>query len=263
MADADWRRYRQLRGHELPASAGLLGGEYTLRQVLKRDFYAAVGVYDRAAGPATLPGRVLLKIYHTDPCARVPLGWLGRWLCRRETAYYERLAAVPGVPRLLGRHGEAGLVREFVPGCNLREYRRTRQPDGRFFPELADILAQVHARGVSHNDLSKPENVLVTSDGRPVLIDFQIALAGLTWPAPWRWLARPLMRYLQRIDRYHLRKLHRRARPADFTAGELARARSKGVLLLLHGWLLRRPYRIVRHQVMDRWMRADETDRAA
>jgi predicted Ser/Thr protein kinase len=179
-------------------------------------------------------------------------------LCRREMRYYDLLDGIAGIPRLLGRYGAAGLVREFIPGCNLREYRRGARPDEWFFPALADILAQVHARGISHNDLSKPENVLVTEAGSPVLIDFQIALAAGTW----RWsivrpFGRALLRYMQRIDRYHLGKLHRRARPGDFSVEQIRKARSQGVLLRLHGLLLRRPYRVVRHQVMDRWMRSD------
>jgi predicted Ser/Thr protein kinase len=263
MADADWRRYRQLRGQDLPLTAELLGGRYHRRCVLKRDFYAAVGIYDHEAGHRAEQPFVLLKVYHTDRWAGLPLGWLGRLLCRREMRYYQVLDGIAGVPRLLGCYGEAGLVREFIPGCNLREYRQHAIPDGTFFPALLHILEQVHARGISHNDLSKPENVLVRTDGAPVLIDFQIALAAGTWRWPWRDLGRPLLRYLQRIDRYHLRKLHRRARPEDFSTDELARARTKGMLLRLHGWLLRNPYRAVRHQVMNRWMRVDDTNEAA
>jgi hypothetical protein len=257
MADADWGRYRQLRGEDLPLTADLLGAPYRRRVVLKRDFYAAVGIYDREDGGAN--PCVLLKVYHTDSFAGAPLGWLGRLLCRREMRYFQLLDGIDGIPRLLGAHGDSGLVREFIPGCNLREYRRHSTPDEEFFPGLKKILTQVHARGISHNDLSKPENVLVTEEGAPVLIDFQIALAAGCWRFPGlRWLGWRLARYMQRVDRYHLSKLHRRARPKDFSDEERAKARSKGLLLRLHDWLLRRPYRAVRHQVMNRWMRADD-----
>jgi len=264
MADADWHRFRQLRGADLPLKADLLGAPYRRRVVLKRDFYAAVGIYDHEGVGAPEPTSVLLKIYHTDSCAGLPLGWLGRLLCRREMKYYQLLDGIRGIPRLLGSHGESGLVREFIPGWNLREYREHAVPDEHFFPGLRHILEQVHARGITHNDLSKPENVLVTAAGAPVLIDFQIALAAGSWPWPGlKFLGRQLMRYMQGDDHYHLNKQHSRARPDDFSPDQLAKALDKGILLRLHGWLLRWPYRKVRHQVMNRWMRVDENIRAA
>src|SRR5262249_14467987 len=143
---------------------------------------AVTGLYDRTPGengdeaPADLPEQILVKRYHTEPFAKVPLAFLGRMQRDREARLMGHLAGVEGVPRLLGQSGESGLIREFVPGQNLREHGKNPPPDERFFPSLADTLAEVHRRGVSHNDLSKPENVLVRADGRPVLIDFQIAL---------------------------------------------------------------------------------------
>jgi serine/threonine protein kinase len=264
MADADWHKYRQLRGKELPADFVLQGVRYHRERLLKRDFYAAVGIYGRLGESPSLPPRVLLKIYHTDPLWGLPLGWLGRWLARREIDAFRALADVEGVPRLLTTFGESGMVREFVPGCNLKEYRLLRLPDERFYPELARILAEVHARGMSHNDLAKPENVLATEDGRPVLIDFQIALGPRLARGPVvGWLARRFLRYMQGIDRYHLAKHHTWDRPGDFSDDERRRARQKGTILWLHGVVVRRPYRAVRHFVLRRWLLDDGPRRAA
>jgi serine/threonine protein kinase/Tfp pilus assembly protein PilF len=41
--------------------------------------------------------------------------------------------------------------------------------------QMADALAYVHARGIAHLDL-KPTNVLLTAEGRPMLLDFNSAL---------------------------------------------------------------------------------------
>src|SRR4051812_40506686 len=118
MADADWALYKQLRGKPLPETVDALGASYTLKKTLKRDFYAVVGLFERQdeAGDSDAPRQVLLKVYHTDAYGPLPLGWLGRWLCRRETRFYHLLDGLPGVPRFLGAYGESGLLREFVPG---------------------------------------------------------------------------------------------------------------------------------------------------
>lgn len=260
MPDADWVRYKQIRGKDLPEIVRLFQTAYRLTSVLKRDFYAAVGVYECPSDEANkVPERVLLKVYHTDPAGILPLGWLGRWMCRRETRFLALLAGVRGVPQVLGMHGPSGYVREYLSGCNLREYRKRSTPDADFFPQLERILHDVHARGMSHNDLSKPENVLVLEDGSPRLIDFQIAFAprSLRWPLI-GWVSHSLLRYLQGVDRYHLRKIHRRSRPEDFTSAELANARKKGWILHVHGHLVRRPYRAVRHFVLNRYLLRDD-----
>lgn len=260
MPDADWVRYKQIRGDDLPQLGRWLGSSYQLERVLKRDFYAIVGLYrkqpDSAASDA--PDLLLLKVYHTDPLGPIPLGWLGRWLCQREARFLEQLGDLPGIPPLLGRWGPSGYLRAYLPGHNLREFRKSARPDPAFFPELRRILDRVHQRGVAHCDLSKPENVLVLHDGRPALIDFQIAFAPrcLNWPLVGP-LAAALLRYLQQVDRYHLTKLHRRSRPDDFSPNALAAARRKGILLHLHGHLLRRPYRAVRHAVLKRFLTDD------
>ncbi|MEW4567032.1 hypothetical protein AB1L88_04115 [Tautonia sp. JC769] len=256
MPDADWVRYRSLRGQALPDSATLLGGEaYALEKTLKSDFYAVTGLYRRVADDSPNPAQILLKIYHTDPWWLPPLSLLGRYLAHRERHYLRRLAGVDGVPAFLESFGPNGLVREYLDGVNLREFFRgqRRRVDADYFPRLFRILDAIHRRGVSHNDLSKPENVLVLPDGSPAIIDLQIALE--LFP---RWLGRPIVSYLQRVDRYHLRKLHRRQRPEDFTDAELSSARRKGAILILHS-LVRRPYRAVRHFILGRFL----TDRAA
>ncbi len=44
-----------------------------------------------------------------------------------------------------------------------------------FFDLLDALVVEVHGRGVCHNDLHKEPNVIVLEDGRPALIDFQLA----------------------------------------------------------------------------------------
>ncbi|MFC4943147.1 serine/threonine-protein kinase [Pseudonocardia sp. GCM10023141] len=111
------------------------------------------------------------------------------------------------VVRMLGLHESdsgAAIVMELVDGASLRELLRTHGPTE---PEAALValrgsllgLGAAHATGVVHRDY-KPENVLVTGDGRSVLTDFGIAAhagtAGMTsgtpeYMAPEQWQGRP------------------------------------------------------------------------
>jgi beta-lactam-binding protein with PASTA domain/tRNA A-37 threonylcarbamoyl transferase component Bud32 len=83
-------------------------------------------------------------------------------------------------------HGRPYLVMEYVPGANLRRIIRDR---GRLsaaeavavMDHVLAALAAAHAAGLVHRDV-KPENVLVTADGRVKVADFGLAraVAGTT-----------------------------------------------------------------------------------
>ena len=70
------------------------------------------------------------------------------------------------------------LVMEFVDGVRIDEYCRSRRLDTRerlrLFLDVCDAVQHAHANLVVHRDL-KPQNILVTPDGRPRLLDFGIA----------------------------------------------------------------------------------------
>lgn len=84
--------------------------------------------------------------------------------------------------RTLG-DGRIALVMEFIDGVPLDEW----EPPGataaekqravlRAFSTVCDGIHHAHMSGVIHRDL-KPDNILVTADGRPVVVDFGIAKA--------------------------------------------------------------------------------------
>jgi len=153
--------------------------------------------------------------------ARVARPW-ARWLAfrllRREHRALTRLslgAGLDGTPRVLAiEHGL--LTRSWIDGAPMHQ----AQPrDPRYFRAALHLLRRMHAANVIHNDLAKETNWLVTPDGRPALVDFQLAMT----------LARrgAFARALGHDDIRHLLKHKRSYLPGKLTAREqriLARA---------------------------------------
>lgn len=180
---------------------------YRRAAIFKHDFFAATGLY------VSESGKIVVKIGRISALSFIPTRWIGEFLARHEARLFGLVAGLPGVPRFLGRVGPTGIAHEYVEG---RPLSRDDQVDDQFFPRLAELLDEMHRRGVAYVDLEKRENILHGTDGRPYLIDFQIS-----WHWPRRrlgdtWFARRLLRVLQESDRYHLRKHWRRQRPDQY-----------------------------------------------
>jgi tetratricopeptide (TPR) repeat protein/tRNA A-37 threonylcarbamoyl transferase component Bud32 len=79
--------------------------------------------------------------------------------------------------------GRTCIVMQYVEGETLaqRLTRGVMEPGEALAlgARIADALAAAHARGVIHRDL-KPQNVIITIDGRPKLLDFGIAQTRLS-----------------------------------------------------------------------------------
>ena len=201
-----------LGGRSLPQELSVHGRKYRLDRVFKNDFFAITARYEGDAG------RVIVKVHRQASFLLMPLGWLGRMLARRECAAFERLADVSGVPRLIGRWGRTGVVREYIEGHALS---RGEHVSDEFHSQLRELIGAIHTHDMAYVDLEKCENVLVGDDGRPYVFDFQIAwLSSPRWGGK-LWPARKLLAWFQAGDRYHLGKLHRRTRPDQLTNEEL------------------------------------------
>ena len=116
---------------------------------------------------------------------------------RADPSLYERfareartLAALthPGIVRYLGDgalgDGSPYLVMEWLEGSTLAA-RLARGPLGleaslTVAREIAKALAHLHGAGVLHRDI-KPSNIVLTDDGRVVLVDFGIAKLTTGW----------------------------------------------------------------------------------
>lgn len=226
----------------LPAEIEVAGRRYVQRRVFKNDFFAITAMY---AGPA---GKVILKVGRQADFLLVPLEWVGRWLARREVAAFQRLAEIDGIPRLLGRWGPTGIVREYIDGHPL--VKGEHVPDD-FHGRLRELIARVHQREMAYVDLEKCENVLVGDDGQPYLFDFQIS-----WYVPRRWGGelwplRRLLQWFQAGDLYHLVKLQRRTRPDQLTPAELAASYRKPWYVHVHRFFAW-PFTRARRRILER-----------
>src|SRR3954463_2609164 len=100
---------------------------------------------------------------------------LARHLLRREHRALSRLAlgqGVEGVPRPLDLATDR-LTRTWIDGSPIH---LATPCDPNYFRAAARLLRRLHAADVIHNDLAKETNWLVPPDGRPALVDFQLAM---------------------------------------------------------------------------------------
>ena len=81
--------------------------------------------------------------------------------------------------------------------------------------------------GVALVDLDKADNFIVGTDGRPHLLDFQLAFAADRRGFLPKWLTVRGLHALQRCDRYHLLKHRVRQRPDGVCGGDAAAARAQ------------------------------------
>ena len=117
-------------------------------------------------------------------------------------------AGIEGIPRVLGIRC-AQLTRGWIEGAPMH---LARPRDPAYFRAALRLLRRLHAADVMHNDLAKETNWLVTPDGRPALVDFQLAMVLRSRGA--------LARALGHDDLRHLLKHKRTYLPDRLTARE-------------------------------------------
>ena len=158
-----------------PLAGRLLDGRYAVTARIAHGGMATVYL----AMDTRLDRQVALKVMHAE-------------LARDEEFVRRFIGEAKSVARLSHQNvvavfdqGSDGpflyLAMEYVPGRTLKEMLRER---GRFSPAAAldimagvlDGLAAAHASGIVHRDV-KPENVLLTADGRLKVADFGLARA--------------------------------------------------------------------------------------
>jgi len=181
---------------------GLSAARFVPETVHKRDAFSET-VSGRLDGVADFP--VVLRKLDSVPFWARPVA---RWLARKEVRALRAVAGIEGCPLLI-RVSRTGVLRSWTQGTPLH---LARPADAEWYRDARRLLREMRRRGVTHNDIAKPQNWLMTPEGRAAVIDFQLASLH-----PRRGL---LFRLMAREDLRHLLKQKRAYAPGLLTPSE-------------------------------------------
>jgi hypothetical protein len=158
---------------------------------LKQDLFGTVTRIERDGA---------LRVVRDCSTARWWLRGFARHLLGRERRALMRLADVERVPRLLASQ-RSTLEREWIDGQPMQ----VAQPrDPLYFREALRLVRRLHARDVTHDDLAKEPNWLVTPEGLPAVVDFQLASHAPRRGRLFRMLAHDDLRHWAKHKRQYL-----------------------------------------------------------
>ena len=170
--------------------------------VHKRDVFSETISGHLAEDPAF---KVVLRKLDGVPWWARPIA---RLLARREVRGLRAVKGIEGVPQLL-RADREGLLRSWSHGTPLQ---LAKPAQAAWYRDAKRLLREMRRRGVTHNDIAKPQNWLMTPDGRAAVIDFQLASVHRR--------KGKLFRVMAREDLRHLLKQKRNFAPHLLTASE-------------------------------------------
>ncbi|MFV1874786.1 serine/threonine protein kinase [Nioella sp.] len=159
--------------------------------VLKRDVFSETIAGHLAEAPSR---KVALRKLDGVPIWARPVAW---YLARKEIRGLRAVQGIEGTPELL-RVDKVGLLRSWSEGTPLQ---LARPVDREFYRDAKRLLRQMRRRGVTHNDIAKPQNWLRTPEGRASVIDFQLASVHRRRGVMFRTMAREDLRHLLKQKR--------------------------------------------------------------
>ncbi|HLF11214.1 MAG TPA: RIO1 family regulatory kinase/ATPase [Gammaproteobacteria bacterium] len=198
-------------------------------RVLKKDGLGTISVVLRD-GIATVV---------RDPrSARRVARWIAHRLAAREADALRALGRIDGLPYLIA-FDRGVLQRSFIAG----EPMHTANPRSReYFARALKLVIALHRRGIAHNDLAKEPNWLCMPDGRPAIVDFQLALISKHRGKVFRALAREDLRHLLKHKQTYL--------PSGLTARQRALLASPSPLARIWRALVKPVYLLVTRRLL-------------
>jgi len=138
------------------------------------------------------------------------------YLIHRETRALQRLQGVTGVPQFYGRLDRFAFALEFVEGKPISELA-AEELTQEIFAQVQQAIDGIHERHVSHGDLKRRTNFIVTPDGRVVVVDYASAVIGGRW---WRPVTNWVQLQMAQIDNKAVAKIKKLGAPDLMTQQE-------------------------------------------
>lgn len=212
------------------------------QQILKSDLFGTVSRIEQ-------DGR--LSIRREIAGAPIWTRWIARRLMRREARILQALEPMQTAPKLLSLSRNS-LERSFLQGKPMHIAKPT---DAEFYRAASALLRQMHRLNITHNDLAKEPNILVSDMGQPAFIDFQL---GKLSPARGR-----LFRLLAREDIRHLLKHKRSYCPSALSKREMEILATPSPLSKLYMKTVKPVYNFVTRRILKWSDREGAGDRGA
>lgn len=164
---------------------------FVAETVHKRDVFSETISGHLAEDPSQ---KVVLRKLDGVPFYARPVAW---YLARKEIRGLRAVAGVDGTPTLL-RVDKTGLLRSWSHGTPLQ---LAKPAHAQWYKDARRLLREMRRRGVTHNDIAKPQNWLMSPDGRAAVIDFQLASVHRRQGKIFRIMAREDLRHLLKQKR--------------------------------------------------------------
>lgn len=128
---------------------------------------------------------------------------IARFLARREARALKAVKGIKGCPDLI-RADRQGILRVWSEGTPLQ---LAKPADPAFYRDAKRLLRELRRCNVTHNDIAKPQNWLMTPDGAAAVIDFQLASVHRRRGVLFRTMAREDLRHLLKQKRAYAQDL--------------------------------------------------------